>query len=379
MSKNKYWFFLFGLFVSAIGSNAFVLTMLNILKVNGMELGFLGLFVALSRFTGFLTQTIFGKIGDQISPKLVVAVSEVGAAVSSAALFFNIDNSGMMIHSKFIFLFFGTIRLFFMSLQLSSIQKIAKNFDSQLSLRGNPVIHLSLVSNLALFIMGVFTFLFFDEINLKKILILDTVTFLLNGLFIFFSPKLIIFDRKIITSPFRFSVSEYFKNDKQLFFYDMFLSLALFGANVLNLKLLSDHINWVPILTTSFGLAGVLASTKFFSAIAWYNKKLIWVILAASVLLQGVFFNQVYLVILFSIIRNFSYWLLLNSIGREFMQRNSLEDYASLSSSRQASITGILSTGEFLTGSFTLFTVPIENALRSFAAIVPIFMRNSRV
>lgn len=379
MTKSKYLFFLSGLFVSALGSNAFVLSIVNILKDHGMVLGFLGLFVAINRFTSFLTQMIFGKIGDQVSPVIIVCLSEVGAALSSIVIFSYVDESGFGLTNKGVFLLFGALRLFFVSLQFSSIQKIAKTFDSALDLKGSPAIHLTLVNNLALFVMGCFTFIYFKQLNLKMVLVFDAITFLFNGAFILFIPKTESFALRGFKLSLRFDFREYYFQHKTLFLLDILLCLALFGANILNLKLLSDHINWIPILTTSFGLAGVIASLKWFQSTNWYEKNIIWIILATSLAFQGYFYNQPEYVLIFSVIRNFTYWLLFNSISKRFMNDSSIHNFAAVSSSRQATIVGTLSCGELITGNFTFISVPAENLLRSSAAIIPTFFKKNKL
>ncbi|MFN3453939.1 MAG: MFS transporter [Pseudobdellovibrio sp.] len=373
MNKDKYFLFLFGIFISSLGSNAFVLTVANILKDHGMALWFLGLFVALNRFTVFLTQTLFGHLGDQISPLKMVSFSEIGAAISTIFLLLNVDSSGFFIKNNAYFVIFGILRIFFVSLQASSIQKISKNFDLNLKYNGKASIHLSLVSNLALCIMGVLTFLYFKEINLKHVLIFDACTFIFNGLFIFIIPQLKT-QKQHKKIKIQFNLTEYYKIHPKLFYKDLYLCIALFGANILNFKLLSNYINWIPILTMIFGLSGVIASSSYFASHKYHEKNIFWITLGLSVIFQGMFANQPYVMVVLAFIRNFTYWLILNSIAKEFMLKTDMHNYATLSSSRQGINVGILSIGEIVTANFNLLNIKFENMIRGIGAFIPIYI-----
>ena len=292
---------------------------------------FIGFLIGSLRMNTFLVNSFFGHIGDRFNPRTVLILCELGAALGSVLILITWKNwsTNWMIP----FAIANNIRVFFTALQAGSIQKLGKNFDTHLDLKGRFAVRMSGVTNGALLFGGLVAILFFEHITVERLVIFDAITFAINGLIILLAQKK--GDHEVSQTQSKKGVSlnfvAYYKALPFLAILDVLLSLALTGSNTLNIRLLENNPQLVPLMPTLFGAVAFICSfglDKKFHA----SSKVLWVALSLSLLAQGFLTDYPALVLIVSIIRNFAYWIIYNSISRQLMNEAPANQFSSIAS-----------------------------------------------
>ncbi len=362
--------FLAGIFISSLGSTAFVIGLITFPALAGISALTIGSIIGTGRFVSVLTSFFAGPIGDYISPRKIVYLGEFGALACSCVIWklsFSLSDSYF-----YLFLIMTAARSFFTAIQSGSTQKVGKIYDDQLKLDGRFAKYLNQATFGATFFAMVLNLLVLKYGSFQHIIVIDAVTFLINGLLVLASTGSnehvdLNAEKQRIPDLGKMWIDniKYFKNHRALAQMDMLLALIMMGANTLNVMLLVRNPALAPFASGIFGLAVWLSSPveKFLKP----KRNLLWVLLAISILAQGLFTRLPYIVLAFALIRNISYWIIFNELSSEIMKGAKKEGYAGVASGRNVTINLIGALGEFWVG---LKAIPIvaEVGWRCFCA-----------
>lgn len=366
--KQRSYFYLAGLFVTALGSMTYAATLPAVMYEMGISALFIGILIGTMRLNGFLVNTFLGHIGDKYNPRTVLILCEFGAAMGSILILLSWKTWGASWLLPFVIA--NNIRVFFTALQAGSTQKLGKNFDGLLDLKGRFAVYISGASNGALLLGGLLAMAFYQYLDIEKLVLFDAATFIVNGLIVFFVQKS---SEHRVSNPGKKTISvnvlSYYKALPVLAVFDSVLSLALSGANTLNLRLLEGSPELVPLMPTLFGGVAFVVSTLAVDKKFHANNKFLWVVLAASLILQGAFAGSPAVVISMTVIRNLAYWIIYNCISREVMKNAPRENFSAIASGRGALNVCVLALGEFWVGATKAIPVVYEMLWRSVVAL----------
>lgn len=298
---------------------------------------------------------------------------ETGAAISAVLIIL----SWRHFESSSLVAFFlaNNCRVFFTALQAGSVQKYGKLFDERLGTKGKMAVWLNASTNGVLLFAGLFFMFFFEHLTIESIVLLDAVTFIINGLSLLLlqHPEEALPTDQIESVP-RTNVSRYYHLLPVLFFLDVALALTLCGANTLNLRLIGDRPDLLPLLPAMFGGAAFLSS--FMSAKVKPRAPWLWFALGMTLVVQGLVAGHPWAVVGISAFRNLAYWLIYQGISREFMASVPADQYASASAGRAAISISVLASGEFWVGLTSRVPIVIEMSWRAIeACLAPILIR----
>ncbi len=373
MIKNRSRIYLAGLFLTSLGSMTYAATLPVILYTLGVSALFIGVLIGSMRINTFLVNSFLGHIGDKFNPRLVLIICEFGAALGSLSILvtWKVWGTSWLVP----FAVANNIRVFFTALQVGSVQKLGKNFDGMLDLKGRFAVKISGATNGALLFGGLMATAFFDSLNVERLVLFDAATFLLNGLIICFAQKRE--DHQVLPalakSGINFNISSYFAHLPMFALLDTVLALALCGSNTLNVRILESAPSLVPLMPTIFGGVAFLCSFGLDKNFQGTNKKL-WFALGLSLIAQGLLVDYPYVVLGVSVIRNFCYWIIYNSISREVMKNSPSDQFASIASGRTALSVSVLALGEVWVGATKSMLIFFEMLWRSFVSFIPLFL-----
>jgi MFS family permease len=372
MIKKRSKLYLAGLFLTSLGSMTYAATLPALLYSKGVSALFIGLLIGSMRINAFLINSFFGHLGDRLNPRLVLIGCEFGAAVGSLFIYLSWRNWG----SEWLvpFMIANNVRVFFTALQMGSVQKLGKNFDSGLNLNGGFAVKISGATNGALLFGGLIASLVFQRLTVERLVLFDALTFVANGLVLLIFQKNS--DHQILKSKnkenLKFNIAAYYSHLPCFALLDILLSLALCGSNTLNVRLLQSAPELVPLMPTIFGGVAFICSFGLDKRFSVTNKKL-WLLLGLSLLAQGMAVEYPLFILLISIIRNFCYWILYNSISRNVMKNSPADRFASISSGRTALSVSVLAIGEFWVGLSKNLPILFEMLWRSLISSIPVF------
>ncbi len=372
--------YLSGIFVSALGSMTYAATLPAVLFTLGVSASFIGLLIGSMRINSFLVNSFLGDIGDRVNPRTVLIFCEIGAALSS----FLILASWALWSEKWLVPFFiaNNVRVFFTALQSGSVQKLGKNYDGLLGLKGRFAVRMSGANNGALLVGGLMAMIFFPYISVYGLVLFDAVTFLINGAIIFLGldARDHIQNQKAERKPYlKPNFTAYYKALPLLALMDILLSLALCGSNTLNVRLLSLSPELVPLMPTLFGAAAFICSTLSLDRKFKPTSNVLWFVLGTSLLLQGLLIQIPVAVLVVSFVRNLSYWIIYNCIGRELMANAPSAHFSSIASGRNALSVCVLALGEFWVGFTKNIPMIFEMLWRSLVSFAAIFIKKEKL
>ncbi len=359
--------FLLGIFVSSLGSSAFVISLLTFPAIAGISALPIGLIIGSARMTSVVSGFFAGPIGDYVSPKKIVFVGEFCALVCSAVLWklsFSLSDS-----SYIPFLLVTCARSLFIAIQTGSTQKIGKIFDDSLALDGRFAKYLNRATFGSIFFaMGV-NLLAMKFGSFQQIIVIDAITFLINGVLVLMTSKNRVSNSTRSVPTLGFSQIwrdnfNYYKHHKYLADKDVLLAAAMMGANTLNVVLLAKQPELTPLASGIFGLAVWLSglTERLWKA----SAATVWISLGVSIFAQGALTDHPVLVLAFALFRNLAYWNLFNDISSEIMKGSKQEGYAGVASGRNMAINVIGALGEGWAGLKLLPTF-FEMMWRAFA------------
>lgn len=371
--------YLSGLTISAFGSLATAATLPALLFDKGISTLFIGFLIGSLRINSFMVNLFFGHVGDKFNPRTVMIACEAGAAVGSVLIWISWRHYGTT--SLLSFFVAYNIRVFFTALQSGSVQKFGKIFDEKMQWAGKMAVWLNGATNGSLLFAGLLAIYFFRYLTIELVIAVDFLTFLINGilLLILQHPARVNSKAKQVQS-FKIgrTIGEYYRNLPILFAFDLVLSLALCGSNTLNVRLLEGAPQLVPLMPAIFGGAAFLTSFATSFKVR-PESRLIWLLLSASLVAQGLATPYPWLVLIISAMRNICYWLIYQAISREFMQKTSSENYAAAAAGRSAATVAILASGEFWVGLTRNLWIVYELGWRAVVALLGSFIQDHRV
>jgi|GEM_PF-1800650 len=364
--------FLFGVFVSALGSTSFIVSLLSFPLKMGVSAAVVGIAVGAHRMTSVAVNFFWGPLGDRLNPRKIIFYGEAGALICSVGILassYTLSNDNYLVFTVFV-----ALRSIFTGIQTASIQKVGKLFDESLGLKGKFAAYLNKATFGTIFFAMGLNLLFLKYGSFQHAIAFDALSFLVNGLLILAvlrrqkAPALTPVLGKEF-HPFRLWSQNklYFSRTGQLARQDVLLAFVMMGANTLNVILLFDFPDWIPLASGVFGIS-VWLSTPIEK---WLKPTapILWLILGLSIAAQGFFTGHPILLLCFSFFRNVSYWILYNRISSGIMHASPAEIFASISAGRQVTINLIGAIGEFWVGAKLLPAV-WETAWRGITSLI---------
>lgn len=361
--------YLIGLAISAFGSLATASTMPALLLRFGVSTAFIGTLIGSLRINAFLVNLFFGHVGDRFSPLRVIIVCELGAAVGSLLIWICWYHFGT--ENLIAFLLANNIRAFFTALQSGSAQKYGKLFDQRLNWSGKMALRMNGATNGMLLVAGLLSVYFFSHLTLDIVILVDFLSFVVNGGLLYFLQTPLQGQSSSMSSRARPepNISFYYRLFPRLFLLDAALSLALCGANTLNLRLLESSPNLIPLMPAIFG--GAALATSFFTFKRMKPESpWLWWLLGITLIAQGMAIPYPILVLGLSGVRNVCYWLIYQSISREFMRLTPSDSYSAAAAGRSSINIAVLASGEFWVGFTQQIGVIYEMGWRAFVAFL---------
>ena len=377
MVKRTSRLYLLGLFVSALGSLTYAATLPAILASQGVALLYIGALIGTLRLNGFATNFFLGQVGDKLNPVSLVVASEFLACVGSLLIWASWKTWG----TDWLVPFFlaNNVRVFFTTIQGGSIQKIGKHFDVALSLGGRFSVAINAVTNGALMLGGTLALVFFKNLNIEALIIFDAATFIVNGVLILFTQTYLPPQTSKKSDVRRLGISSYYSALPTLALFDLILSLVLCGSNTLNIRLLESVPGLIPIMPTMFGTVAFVCSILSFDRNFSPSSRSLWAVLGMSLFAQACFVSAPFIVIGITVVRNFAYWTLYNSIGREMMKAAEIDKFAAVAAGRNAITVGILAIGELWVGASKAVPLILEMSWRTVLAFGACFLEKDKL
>lgn len=365
MSDSRAFLFYFGQFLSAMGSLTFNLCLVAFMPKAGFDLSQISLILGLQRFFPVFVMGAWGHLTDIFSAKMTVVVLEVLAGILSLSLLLVWSESST---NYVLFLTLCVLRATLVNFQTGSRVKISKMLsDGSYQSNAKHAIWQMKATQGATLFAGLVGLILIQFLTLKTAIVLDLVTFFVNGLIVFFIDA----DKDeqkasqgSITWKQKFS--DHFRYNRQAAILDIALAVSIEGvvshfARVSG----SDHI-WNAIFLTSYGLSVWIAGFLERSFAKKFSTVPFWIVMSVSFALLGKFAgpNVESLVLMF--IKDISYWIILHRISGHIQSDTPVNAIGAVSSARFAIMVVILSLGEILVGAWSN-TVPLwtENLIRA--------------
>lgn len=380
--KHTSSFFYFGTLLSSVGSMTLTISLIAFMLKSGFSLLQVSIIIGASRFIPVIVSVVYGHKFDEFAPRKLILWTEVLASLASVLLFFNwnfLDKNYALI------LLAMLLRVLFTSAQTGSRGQIAKVLSSE-SYQSNSknAIWLNKVTQGATLFGGIIAWWAIEHSDFSTVIIFDAVTFVANGLILFFLP----IDQVGANSDTSQSVS-IFKKFSDLYqfnrwaeYFDVLLVLSMMGTSSFTARLAGKEEVWISLFVISFGLAVWLAG--FIERIPFIQKQRLslWIILAATLALLGTFKEPSPLMWAICFVKDIAYWILFHRITSHIQNDTPKELMASVAFARTAQMISIFAVGEVVVGLWkNVLPLQIECLLRAgvcFAAILLILAFGKR-
>lgn len=376
---NKKWIipaFYFGTLVSSVGSLTFNLCLIAFMLKAGFSLGHATVILGLQRLIPALFMGIWGHLTDSLPPRLTVVVIEAIAAVLSGILLFLWKESDT---AYIIFAGISILRATIATFQTGSRVKITKLLaDESYSSNSKHAIWFNKATQGATLFSGLTAVLFIKLFSFESAIIFDAITFILNGLIIYFLPihkvqeekenqKTVVWYQKFI---------DYFKFNPSAAKLDLFLAVSMMGTVAFQARVAGADQSWAALFSAAYGVA---VWTTGFIEKRWalkFSSSPFWILLGIAYLLIGFYGHASWLAVSLFLLKDLAYWMVLHRISAHIQTDTPTSHIGGVTSARMTLMILILSVGEILVGSWSS-VVPLwfEALIRSFVVFgVAIFL-----
>ncbi|MCM2280912.1 MAG: hypothetical protein NDI61_03600 [Bdellovibrionaceae bacterium] len=342
--------FFIGAFASAIGTHTFPSAGLAFMKQAGLTLSQIGLIMMLTRIATVIANFGLGDFIDRINPIRLILAAEITNLFVTAGLVIvwpAIPNYFVL------FVILVYFRSSLIALTGPSQSKFVKSaYGHNASSLKAATVGLNVVSYGSVVFATLLAWYAIQYRNFQFILIIDGFTFLLNGLLLWMvSSHIKVENSRPIKATGPFEKFKTLRNlNPSLFRADIFLHLAVFGTNLLMVRLAGDHLSWIPILLVTFGIAVWISGFMYqrfdhIKVVRWS-----WFGITTAFIIMYLFRGHLEGLVIATLLRNVAYWNIFNHHSVEIQKRSHATNVARLSSARTALNAIILGLGELVMG-----------------------------
>jgi MFS family permease len=366
--RNRVPLFFYGsTLISSIGSMTLVVSMIGFMIQAGYDLVQVGLLIGLARLVPLMISTFFGQKTDQWAPRKTVLISEVLAALASLGLLATWTKNNK---SFSLILAFCILRSAFVSIQVGSKAKITKALsDSSYDSNLKNAAWLNKVTQGATLFAGILGLFAIKHFTLEHVIVFDMITFVINGIVVFFLPLEIPATAIKKESPLQKFKDLYVYNGR-VALLDLLLAICMMGTAAFSARLAGSNAEWNSIFLISYGLAvwlsGFLIRVKQFKSL----QPLMWLAVGLSFLTVGFIKELSILTWLVIFIRDMAFWMIFHQITTSIQMKTPMQITASVSHARMAQMVAVLALGEILVGVWKdILPIWMEGSLRGALAL----------
>ena len=370
MRDTRAFLFYLGQFLSAMGSLTFNLCLIAFMPRAGFDLAQISLIIGCQRFFPVFVMGGWGHLTDSFNPKMTVTVLEVLAGLLSISLLYVWNDSST---NYLLFLILCVMRATLVNFQTGSRVKLSKILsDGTYQSNAKHAIWQMKATQGATLFAGLVGIVLIKFLTLKIAIILDFVTFIANGLIVFWMPgEKSVQKSSAIVISWKQKFSDHFRYNRQAAILDIALAVSIAGVISFYARVAGSNHVWNAFFLTGYGLSVWIAGFMERSFAKKFSSVPFWIVMGVSFVLLGKFGgpNVESLVLMF--IKDISYWIILHRISGHIQNDTPVQAIGAVSSARFAIMVVILSIGEVLVGAWSK-TVPLwaECSMRAGVAIL---------
>ncbi len=351
MKNKSALLFYLGTLISSVGSLAFTICLLAFMLKDGTELFYASLIIGLSRLIPVVISTLWGQAADQLPPKLTVLVTELLAATASFGILLSWN------HGKgayWLLLIFCVLKSSVVTFQAGSRAKITKLFsDETYASNSKHAVWYNKATQGATLFAGLCAWIIIKYYSFKVAVVLDMVTFLLNGIFVLF---ITVKDGEEHTTtnkePFYKKFVDFYHYNPRAAMLDFFLCISMMGTVSFMARLSGHDAKWNALFMAGYGFAVWFAGFVERSQYLKNISKLIWLGLGLSYIILGAIPGGEWLTLFFSVIKDICFWLLFHRISAYVQMDTPQKIMGGVSSARMVQVATILAIGEVTVGAW---------------------------
>lgn len=368
MNDTRAVLFYFGQFLSAMGSLTFNLSLVAFMPKAGFDLAQISFILGLQRFFPVVIMGAWGHLTDVLGAKKTVVVLQILAGLLSVSLLFVWNDSNT---SYLAFMALCVLRATLVNFQTGSRVKISKILsDGSYKSNAKHAIWQMKATQGATLFAGLVGIILIKFLTLKVAIILDLVTFVANGLIVFFMPD----DEKQTTQTavsWKQKFLDHFRYNRQAAILDIGLAISVGGLISFFARVSGADYIWNALFLTSYGLSVWVAGFLERSFAKKFSTAPFWIFMAVSFVLLGKFGGPNIESLALMFIKDVSYWIILHRISGYIQNDTPAHAMGGVTSARFAIMIVILSIGEIVVGSWSN-TVPLwaESLIRASIALV---------
>ena len=344
-----------GTLISSIGSFAFNVSMIAFLQRAGFSLAEVGAILGLQRLIPTAVVGLWGHYTDRISPRKIVLIAEVGAAIATGVLLLLWKGPGSNL------ILFGAVcivRATIVTFQIGSRTKITKLLgDGTFKSSSKNAIWFNKATQGATLFGGAIGWVIITNFSLEAAILLDGATFLINGIIALLLPNL---EGEAPSSPsrpekIRQKFADLFSSNPKSAALDLILAAAMMGTVAFQSRFGGNDQSWTAIYMAGFGLAVWIAGFLEQGPSSKISSLPFWITLAASFVCIGTVGQPGVVTAIFFFTKDLSYWILFHRISSHIQADTPVDRMGSVSSARMTLMISILASGEILTGAWSPF------------------------
>lgn len=358
--RNNRWAapaFYFGTLISSVGSLTFNLCMIAFMLKAEFSLGQATLILGLQRLIPAVVVGIWGHFTDHLPPRPTVVFVEIVAALLSGLLLLLWKGSET---TYALFAGVSVLRATIATFQAGSRVKITKLLaDDSYASNSKHAIWFNKATQGATLFSGLTAVAFIKLLNFEAAIIFDAITFILNGLIIFFMQ--IENGKEPGLSPaYRWyqKFSDYFKFNPMAAKLDLLLAISMMGTVAFQARVAGADQSWAALFSAGYGVA--VWSAGFLEK-GWASKlpsSPFWILLGIGYLLIGAYGHASWIAVGLFFLKDLAYWMVLHRISGHIQTDTPTSHIGGVTSARMTLMILILSVGEILVGAWAQ-TVPL--------------------
>jgi hypothetical protein len=335
----------------------------------GFPLFKVSLILGLQRFLPVFILGLWGHFTDRLNPRRTVIALEISAAILSVVLL-RLWNGAATDYLAFLMV--CVTRAVMTNFQTGSRGKITKILaDGTYGSNAKHAIWQMKSTQGATLFAGVMGLFLIKYLTMKTAIIVDLLTFVINGLFLltihFESEEK---GNEGTNLGWREKFHDLFKYNPQAAPLDIMLAFSICGLMSFMARVAGGNHIWNAIFLTSYGVAVWVSGFLERSYAKKFSSIPFWIVLGISYLAIGGIQGPSLLLLLFMFIKDISYWIILHRISGHIQADTPTSLMGAVSSARFSIMIVILSIGEILVGAWAPY-VPLwtESVLRSCVAL----------
>lgn len=362
--------FYFGMLISSVGSFAYGMSLIAFMLKSGFELWQASLIIGLTRFVPVVTTALWGHLTDVLPARKTVAVAEGIAGLTSAALLLIWSDANT---NYPLLVVVCILRSIVVSFQTGSRGKITKLLsDDSYKANSRNAIWLNKATQGATLFGGLVAWIIIKHFTLQTAIVVDAVTFIINGGIAFMIPD---FETKTSADATEKTswiqkFRDFFNFNSRAAMLDAVLALSMMGTMAFMARMAGNDQSWTGLYLASFGLAVWISGYLERGITSNFSTLPYWITLSGSFVVLGLLKGPGPLTLFIFFLKDMSYWIIYHRISTHIQIDTPSNKMGSVISARMAIMVTILAVGEILVGAWS-HVVPIafECFGRGFIAI----------